>query len=152
MTAHSFLPTRNPKGSSVLQTSAGIICLSAVYPPCHGGSAYISSKYAGVRLLEHIGAECPDVFTLAVHPGIVPSQLMIDSGMTVDTMEEGITDNPRLGANFMVWATSPEAAFLKGKFVYSNWDADQLKARSEEIQNSLMLTVNIVGWPFEAKP
>ena len=77
---------------------------------------------------------------------------MIDSGMTVDTMEEGITDNPRLGANFMVWATSPEAAFLKGKFVYSNWDAEQLKARAEEIQNSLMLTVNVIGWPFEAKP
>jgi len=28
-----------------------------------------------------------------------------------------------LAGNFVVWVASPEAKFLKGKFVWVNWDA-----------------------------
>lgn len=53
-----------------------------------------------------------------------------------------------LPAHFCVWLASPEAGFLNGKFVWSNWDVPELKARAEEIQSSPMLTTNIIGWPF----
>ena len=56
-----------------------------------------------------------------------------------------------LPAHFFVWATSPEAAFLRGKWVYANWDVEELKARAKEIQETGILTANILGWPFEAK-
>ena len=32
-----------------------------------------------------------------------------------------------LPASFAVWIVSPEAEFLKGKFVWSNWDVEELK-------------------------
>lgn len=53
-----------------------------------------------------------------------------------------------LPAHFFVWLASAEAHFLNGKFVWVNWDVGELKSRAEEIQNSPILTPNIVGWPF----
>jgi len=53
-----------------------------------------------------------------------------------------------LPASFHVWLASPEARFLKGKFLYSNWDVDELKARSNEFEGTKELSVDVVGWPF----
>lgn len=46
-----------------------------------------------------------------------------------------------LPAQFHLWLASPEAGFLKGKFVWVNWDVDELKARADEIKNSRLLKV-----------
>jgi len=48
----------------------------------------------------------------------------------------------------MLWLASPEARFLKGKFLWSNWDVDELKARRNELESSRQLNVDLVGWPF----
>lgn len=53
-----------------------------------------------------------------------------------------------LPAHFAVWLVSPEAAFLRGKFVWTQWDVEQLKARAKEIEDSSILTSNILGWPW----
>lgn len=53
-----------------------------------------------------------------------------------------------LPATFTVWLASPEAAFLQGKFLWANWDAEELMARREEIEGSEQLSVGLVGWPF----
>jgi hypothetical protein len=50
-----------------------------------------------------------------------------------------------LAASFTVWLTSPEAKFLKGKFVYANWDVEELKERATEIENSDMLLQALAG-------
>lgn len=47
----------------------------------------------------------------------------------------------------MVWAVSPEAEFLRGKFFWSNWDVDDLIARQEELTSSNELTTGLLGWP-----
>lgn len=39
-----------------------------------------------------------------------------------------------LPADFLVWAASPEAEFLKGKLVWSNWDVEELRARAKELE------------------
>ena len=54
-----------------------------------------------------------------------------------------------LPGSFNVWLASPEAQFLKGKFLYANWDVDELKARAEEIKTSGQLSIGLGGWPFE---
>lgn len=41
-----------------------------------------------------------------------------------------------LPAHFLVWLCSPEAKFLNGKFVWSNWDVDELKDRAVEIEKN----------------
>jgi hypothetical protein len=51
-----------------------------------------------------------------------------------------------LPAHFTVWLASPEAAFLNGKFVWSNWDVDELKARKDEITSASNLTLGLLGW------
>lgn len=55
-----------------------------------------------------------------------------------------------LPATFNVWLASPEARFLKGKFLWSNWDVDELKAQAKEIEAG-KLTMGLVGWPFAAE-
>ena len=55
-----------------------------------------------------------------------------------------------LPAGFNVWLASPEARFLKGKFLWANWDVDELKARAKELEESSQLSIGLVGWPFES--
>jgi hypothetical protein len=50
-----------------------------------------------------------------------------------------------LAASFMVWVSSPEAAFLKGKFVWSNWDVDELISKKEELLSTSALTLGLIG-------
>jgi hypothetical protein len=55
-----------------------------------------------------------------------------------------------LPASFIVWLASPEARFLKGKFVWANWDIDELRAQAKNIEETAYLSVGLVGWPFDA--
>lgn len=54
-----------------------------------------------------------------------------------------------LPAGFNLWLASPEARFLKGKFVWCNWDVDELKEQAEEIKAGTKLNLGIIGWPFD---
>lgn len=53
----------------------------------------------------------------------------------------------RLPTDFAVWAVSPEAHFLNGKFVWAHWDVDNLKAMSKEIEGTDKFTFGLLGWP-----
>lgn len=53
-----------------------------------------------------------------------------------------------LPAHFQVWLASPEADFLKGKFVWANWDVDELKAHADEIKSTKLLRVLLNGVPM----
>lgn len=53
-----------------------------------------------------------------------------------------------LPAEFSVWLTSPEAAFLNGRFAMANWDVEELKAKADRIQSGQLLTSGVNGWPF----
>lgn len=49
-----------------------------------------------------------------------------------------------LGAHFAVWLSSSEADFLKGRFLWSNWDVDELKAKKELIESDpTQLTIGL---------
>jgi hypothetical protein len=53
-----------------------------------------------------------------------------------------------LPASFNVWLASPEADFLKGKFLWTNWDVDELKMQAREIKETHKYSVEMVGYPF----
>jgi hypothetical protein len=38
---------------------------------------------------------------------------------------------------------------LKGKYLWANWDVDELKTRAEELEASPEFTIGLVGWPFQ---
>ncbi len=52
-----------------------------------------------------------------------------------------------LPRHFLVWAASDEAKFLKNKFVFANWDVDEMKAREQGIAGSPELMVGLNGFP-----
>ncbi|KAI0817542.1 hypothetical protein GGR55DRAFT_685158 [Xylaria sp. FL0064] len=118
----------------------------AFFPAQLPMSGYAVSKLALVKLMEYFGAENPGLRVVTVHPGIVPGteggQKMVE--------QSGIAwpgDDINLPAHFLVWAASDEAKFLKNKFVFANWDVDEMKAREQEIAGSPELTVGLNGFP-----
>lgn len=50
-----------------------------------------------------------------------------------------------LPGHFCVWLASSEAQFLKSKFVWANWDVQELMDRAKEIETSHLLTWIIDG-------
>jgi hypothetical protein len=56
-----------------------------------------------------------------------------------------------LPASFNLWLASPEAKFLNRKFLWCNWDVEELKARAKELEEGPELSVGLVGWPWAQK-
>jgi hypothetical protein len=51
----------------------------------------------------------------------------------------------RLPGDFAVWLASPEASFLAGKFVWAQWDVDELLTLKARLAgNSALLTTTVV--------
>lgn len=50
-----------------------------------------------------------------------------------------------LPADTCVWLASPEAEFLKGRMTWCDWDADELKAKKEEIVEKDLLKPILAG-------
>ena len=48
----------------------------------------------------------------------------------------------------MVWLSSLEAAFLKGRFVWANWDVKELLEKKQKLEDDpTLLTMGLLGWP-----
>lgn len=50
-----------------------------------------------------------------------------------------------LPAHFAVWLTSEEADFLKGRFLWANWDILELQEQKKEILEQDLLRLDIGG-------
>ena len=116
--------------------------------------AHGMSKIAGVKLFDYIQAENPDLHIVNTQPGSVDTEMSRQAGQRGKDhrkysiqygLHDALTLSADLAGQFAVWLASPEAAFLKGKFVWTNWDVDELKARAEEIQTSRLLTIMLEG-------
>lgn len=62
-------------------------------------------------------------------------------------VEEMNANKLGLPAAFCVWLTSLESEFLRGRFLFSNWDVAELKAREQEIKDNNLLALGLNGWP-----
>ncbi|KAH6603582.1 hypothetical protein Trco_008357 [Trichoderma cornu-damae] len=140
---HAFLPTANAVHASIVALTTGVATLPASQVP--GLSAYMSAKLAQTKLIEFLAAEHPNLFAASVHPGMVETSIFTKSGASAESLP---MDKVQLPAHFIVWLTSPEAAFLTGRSVWANWDVDELKKKTDSIQQSQVFTAGINGWPF----
>ncbi|KAK5107074.1 hypothetical protein LTR62_001892 [Meristemomyces frigidus] len=136
----AFLPSRNP-ASILIGINAATIQIPGDF--ARNFSAYNSSKLAALKILEILAAEHPDLHVVSMHPGVVESNMTRKVGLHLEHF-----DSVQLAGNFAVWLCSEEAKFLRGRFAWSNWDVDELKARKDEIEGSLLLTANCIGWPY----
>ncbi|KAK4504234.1 hypothetical protein PRZ48_005150 [Zasmidium cellare] len=132
-TAHAFLP-RAAKDAYFLNVSTGLVHML----PRAGIGAHAASKAAAMKLVEYIQAENPELHVVSLQPGSVPTEA------TANMKVQG-KDSPDLPGQFCVWLVSEEAKFLKGKYVWANWDVRELMGRKEEIQGSRLLTIMLEG-------
>lgn len=149
--------------AKVLHISSGIGHIM----PIPGVWTYAAVKAANTKMFDYLAAENPGWSVFNVQPGVVGTDIntlmeqqdegelcpcyrccsyhivcfLDDSWLTKDLTVE-------LPANFHVWLASPEAEFLKGKYLWVNWDVDELKAQADEIKNSLVLRTLLNGVPM----
>ncbi|KAL1859003.1 hypothetical protein VTK73DRAFT_7707 [Phialemonium thermophilum] len=110
-------------------------------------ATYGISKNAGAlvlqRIAQDVGAE--DMQIVTFNPG---------PNLTRAAREKGYTENaffwnhPTLAGQFAVWAASSEARFLHGRFVWNEWDVDELKSgdiRKRIDEDESFLRIGVVG-------
>ena len=140
---HYFIPNANATYAAVIGLISGVFTIPAGALP--GLSGLISSKIGVAKLLEFLAAEKPNLFVASLHPGMVETDIFKKSGAKKEMLP---MDTPQLPAHYLAWLASPQAAFLKGKCVYANWDVEELKEQSENIEAQPILTAGLIGWPF----
>ncbi|EHA51239.1 hypothetical protein MGG_09785 [Pyricularia oryzae 70-15] len=87
---------------------------------------YGLTKNAGTALFQQIAKDTDpnNMQVVSFHPGGV----LTESARTEGYAESGFDfDDENLSGNFAVWAASPEATFLHGRFVWANWDVLEMK-------------------------
>ncbi|KAK0702158.1 oxidoreductase [Lasiosphaeris hirsuta] len=128
----AFLPLAGPD-PIVLSTNTCI----AHWPAMSGFGLYSYGRAALLKLTDYIQVENPHVRVVSVQPGWVATE--------ANGYQKDAPDSADLPGNFYVWLASSEAAFLKGKFVWANWDAQELIERAEEIKTTSLLTTILNG-------
>lgn len=121
------------KGTIINLTSAGA---HNVFPNM---SAYSLTKLITLQLAAFVAAENPNVNSIALHPGMVPTD------MTTDMFKRFSHDTPELVGGVGVWLATDAASFLTGRYIASNWDVEELQERNEEILKENKLTMALVG-------
>lgn len=98
-------------------------------------AAYSASKIAFTQWLAQLQLETMDqgVRIHSVHPGAVFTDAAVGQGFEETTLE---FDDVQLPGRFVVWLSSGEGRFLKGRFVWCNWDVTELEEMREEFENN----------------
>jgi NAD(P)-dependent dehydrogenase (short-subunit alcohol dehydrogenase family) len=102
-------------------------------------SSYSLSKLVIIQLQAYIAAENPNVTAVALHPGIVKTD------MTNPIFEPFALDTPALIGGVGVWLSTEPAAFLSGKYIESNWSVEDLVAKKDEIVSKELLSIILKG-------
>lgn len=106
-------------------------------------SGYLTSKIATASVVEFLQAENPNIKAFNVSPGMVQSDMSAKSNVK----GYSFTDSPELMANFAVWLAGPESDFLNGRFLWANWDVEELIAAKDKIAaNPDQLRIIFGGW------
>lgn len=101
-------------------------------------SSYQSTKFALCRFTEFLDVEYADqgLITFALHPGGVKTDLAL--GMP-EWMHKLLIDTPELAADTIVWLCKERRDWIRGRFISSTWDMEQLEGRKEEIVKADLL-------------
>lgn len=97
-------------------------------------------------LADSIAAE--DMQVLSFHPGAVYGAVWEEEGVPEDAFP---FDDANLPGSFAVWAATPAARFLHGRFVWSAWDVEELASketieRLEGDRDYLKISVKGLQW------
>ncbi|RBR21150.1 hypothetical protein FVER53590_10668 [Fusarium verticillioides] len=108
---------------------------------------YQLTKNSFATVMQQIARDTPesDMRIVSFHPSIVFTEAAKKAGYTEDTLPW--TDE-NIPGGFAVWASSPEAEFLHGRFVWSTWDVNDLASgdiRKQIDSDPWLLKVGVKG-------
>jgi len=139
------------KGKVLIYTSTNGIHFSYV-PPYYASSG--PSRMAMTRVLQELANHVPasEMRILTVHPGLTFTDASVEHGNNENSLPYSLPyDNINLPGNFFVWAATDEAEFLHGRFVWANWDVDELIGMKDKIEKDLgFLRVGLQGIASES--
>ncbi|KAK4506278.1 hypothetical protein PRZ48_000008 [Zasmidium cellare] len=108
-----------------------------------GNVGYGPSKAAANQLVQHFATEnaSMNVTIQAFHPGVIYT-----ASVAALAPEQAFEwEDVSLPGDFAVWLASPEAGFLAGRFVWAQWDVDELVGMKGRIAaNPALLTTTVV--------
>ena len=140
-------------------------------------ASYPSSKMAQGKLMEWVAKEsAEEIRCYSVQPGIVETETFLrglqmskypaaaqasltwDDGMfhcVLTIVSMSVRDLLIMlvvyfPAHFFVWLASGEGRTIpSGKYLWANWDVNELKNKSKQLhENPMALTLTLDGWPF----
>lgn len=106
---------------------------------------YGVSKLAFTQWLAHVQQDVGgrNVRVQSFHPGSVLTDAVRGFGLSEESMA---WDDVQLSGQFAVWLASEEARFLKGRFVWANWDVRELVERKGDLERDPeLLKVGLMG-------
>lgn len=134
MTSH-FLKSLPPTShGTIINLTSGMGY--GIYP---GNSAYSLGKLVNLQMAALVAAESPNVTSISLHPGIV------NTDMVVDSFRKFALDTPELVGGVAVWLSTDKAQFMNGRLMNSNWNVDDLFERRKEIQSGKLLQIDLQG-------
>ncbi|WP_297754391.1 SDR family oxidoreductase [uncultured Shimia sp.] len=104
-----------------------------------GASDYQTAKHAINRLCEFVqnDHEADGIKCFAIHPGGVATEL---GHNMPEGMHQYLVDAPELAAGFVVWLSSGQADWARGRYLSAIWDVGEIEARKEDIlENDLFV-------------
>ncbi|KAG0652293.1 Short chain dehydrogenase andI [Hyphodiscus hymeniophilus] len=130
-----------PTGTPVfIGVNTGVAHLGPLVGPMSG---YGTSKLAAASVVEFLQAENPHLKAFNVSPGVVES----DMSNKASNPNFPAVDSPDLMGHLAVWLASPESDFLKGRFIWANWDIGELIKAQDKIDAApSLLRLTLEGW------
>ncbi|KAJ4346519.1 uncharacterized protein N0V89_010450 [Didymosphaeria variabile] len=114
-------------GKAVVSINSSAAHISPTQPIQLG---YAPSKAALGALMQGIAdsLKVEEAQIVSFHPGSVKSESVMKSRWANAPIA---WNTDKLSGDFAVWASTKEARFLHGRFVWCNWDVDEMKAMGE---------------------
>ncbi|TVY44024.1 Short chain dehydrogenase, partial [Lachnellula subtilissima] len=124
---HHFLAQADGVGTVVSLTTGAI---AQVFP---GMAGYTASKLALVRIMENLHAEQPGIRVFMLMPGIVQTE------MTLDSLKPYAKDSPGLSGSWTLFLSTPRAEWMRGGIISVNWDLEEMEAHKDQIVRDNLL-------------
>ncbi|KAK5051873.1 hypothetical protein LTR84_002676 [Exophiala bonariae] len=103
---------------------------------------YSPSKLAGNRMIEILQVDYPNARVFNLHPGVVDTELttlhhVAQMGFNMDS--------PELSGGAALFLTTPDAEFLRGRWVSANWQVDDLVKQREVVVKEHLFVTGLSG-------
>ncbi|KUJ24227.1 NAD(P)-binding protein [Mollisia scopiformis] len=138
--AQMFLAQGPEKGKAIVNVSTAAVHVNPVGD--HG--VYASSKASFTHLLQvladEVDVECCQI--LSYHPGRILTESAKEAGFTEESFS---WDSVELPAAWCVWASTKQASYLHGRYLWTNWDVDELFEMKERLEDQGFLKLGLQG-------